>query len=327
MVGGLLCLVRRQLTSRTIVAAALLMLAGGFTKHSLIALPLATTVWLFLRNRREFRIWVLTGTIGLVVCLGICEAVFGVGFFSSVFGYKREMTFGLLAAGISYLAPIAVIALFGSVPVFLPDRWRNTGGLLAISTLFATVWSIVMWSGRGIGWNANFDIVIYGVPSAIQTVEALRPAIAPKSTGRVITSAMWLVLAIPALTPISIRGPQLVYWMRDRQSEIAWSKRTIERLRNSPDPVACFRLALCYWAGKSFALDPFSASQAALKSPKINERLIETFEVQRFSAIQVNSDWKGNKSVMARAIADNYEAASPDSPYGNILMPKPRSDQ
>ena len=186
----------------------------------------------------------LTGTIGLVVCLGICEAVFGVGFFSSVFGYKREMTFGLLAAGISYLAPIAVIALFGSVPVFLPDRWRNTGGLLAISTLFATVWSIVMWSGRGIGWNANFDIVIYGVPSAIQTVEALRPAIAPKSTGRVITSAMWLVLAIPALTPISIRGPQLVYWMRDRQSEIAWSKRTIERLRNSPDPVACFRLAL-----------------------------------------------------------------------------------
>ena len=52
MVGGLLCLVRRQLTSRTIVAAALLMLAGGFTEHSLIALPLATTVWLFLRNIR-----------------------------------------------------------------------------------------------------------------------------------------------------------------------------------------------------------------------------------------------------------------------------------
>ncbi len=44
--------------------AALLMVAGGFVKHNLVALPLAAGLWLLLYDRRAFLAWSAAAAAG-----------------------------------------------------------------------------------------------------------------------------------------------------------------------------------------------------------------------------------------------------------------------
>ena len=66
MLGGLAVLLRGDVASRLrrgdlpwpqILGSALLMVAGGFVKHSLVALPAATTLWLVWLDRRAALMW------------------------------------------------------------------------------------------------------------------------------------------------------------------------------------------------------------------------------------------------------------------------------
>ena len=48
-----------------VIASAVLMTAGGFIKHNLIALPLATALWLAVEDRRAFLAWSATAVVAL----------------------------------------------------------------------------------------------------------------------------------------------------------------------------------------------------------------------------------------------------------------------
>ena len=73
-------------------SAVLLMGLGGLVKHSLIALPLAITAWLWLRDRKAFAHWVAgVGSLRSAVALLGLWLVHGGDVFGSILGGARDL--------------------------------------------------------------------------------------------------------------------------------------------------------------------------------------------------------------------------------------------
>jgi len=76
--GGLAALLwNDKPTARSVIAASLLMVAAGFIKHNLLALPAAVTLWLLLFNRRLLVPWIATSAVAVIVGMFVCYATFG----------------------------------------------------------------------------------------------------------------------------------------------------------------------------------------------------------------------------------------------------------
>src|SRR5262249_51640088 len=57
MLTGLLVLWRCGFSPKGVVLGAALMISAGFTKHLLVPIPLASTVWIFFQHRSRFVLW------------------------------------------------------------------------------------------------------------------------------------------------------------------------------------------------------------------------------------------------------------------------------
>src|SRR5690606_12094884 len=101
-----------------LLAVAALMVAGGLVKHNVLALPLATTLWLALEDRRALLRWlgagIVTGTAALLLCIGL----YGPAFVEQVIGSGRTFTLDVLLRVAAewglQIAPFAAAAGFGA---------------------------------------------------------------------------------------------------------------------------------------------------------------------------------------------------------------------
>jgi 4-amino-4-deoxy-L-arabinose transferase-like glycosyltransferase len=80
---------RKGLPDTRLVAAALLVVAGGFIKHNLVALPLAVTVWLVVLNRRAATVWMATGLAGLGAGIAAIAALHGWAAYDDILRHRR----------------------------------------------------------------------------------------------------------------------------------------------------------------------------------------------------------------------------------------------
>ena len=140
MLGGLVVLLRDNLAVRLqrgdlpwpqILGSAMLMVAGGFVKHSLVALPAATTLWLAWLDRRAALAW--AAAVGSALALGtlLTWTWFGAAAFADVLRHHRVVRLRLLihaAGGLAPLLPmLAVIVL--RVRLKIPVDGEDPGAL------------------------------------------------------------------------------------------------------------------------------------------------------------------------------------------------------
>ena len=85
MLGGLLCYLSGPTHVRRLAVCALLFAAGGFTKQILVAIPLAVSLDLLCRDRRQFLVWCACSAAALLLFLGLSEALVGNGAWSEMF--------------------------------------------------------------------------------------------------------------------------------------------------------------------------------------------------------------------------------------------------
>lgn len=312
---------RERLQTGRIVLACLLVLAGEFIKHNLVALPIATTLWLCWRRPRAGLVWIGTAITGLLLGAAAIDWVYGPNAFTDILHHKRIFRVHLLTHAINRLAPLLPALLL--MALLLRRRTAGPGAILAaLFVVIALVTGTLQRMGEGVYYNAHFEAMIAacfgaGLVIGSWTREAprrLSPAFA------VVFAAAPVLGAIPWHLPIAWHE------IRDRYAEEhAWAP-VIAELADAPGDVGCHYLSLCYWAGKPFEIDLFNLTQSVLAGGPIdrfrafiNKRALSLFEDQPSSFLHQDATREIGHDPIMNSFQGNYEqvACGPD---GVVLL-------
>ncbi|WP_428377242.1 hypothetical protein [Lichenicoccus sp.] len=271
MLGSLALLLRTGVPRRPepggpppgrMILAALLMVAGGFVKHNLVALPVAVTLWLAWLDRRLAIVWIAAAAAGACAGLGLTGALFGSAAYSDILHHPRVFHAYRLTRAIGGLAPLLPMAIAA-----LALRRRVAGDGAVLVGLFAGVsllTGIVQRMGEGVNYNAHFETMIavclgFGLvlaPLSRSPLPIRRRSIGP--------AALLVFAALPVVGALPWRLPAAWHEIADRKARQAAWQPMIERLAASRGPAGCEMPSVCIWAGKPFSVDIFNLTQSIL---------------------------------------------------------------
>lgn len=313
MAWALVALVPRQgerVSAARVIAAAALTVAGGLVKHNLVAIPLAATLWLMIAERRAFWIWLVAGAAFAATACTALFAIWGAAVFADVLAPARSYSgLRLLAHGVPLLL-FVLPGLLAARPLL--DGWRKDRRRLLPVLLLAVAipTAVLQRSGDGVDINAAFE-----------TVFALSIAVPLGCAWRRELGGAWLVLAaVPALALVPYALVADVSELAGRDVAVRQSRPFIARIAAARGPVACDDQALCYWAGRTSALDFFATKQRLLKGdvPPFRAAL----DAHHFALIAMRSEnpgWHENRLIPAVRARYRTVYAAGDS---ELLVPR-----
>ena len=322
MMLGLLLLLRAPDSKSAIVMASLLVLMAGFTKHILLPLPLAITIWLFLRNKSHFYIWVVAGFFGALVLFGVCALIFGGQMFTSLFAHERVISPYLMFYNFKFFMLIIPVVVLSFVGPSNKEYFTSAGGLFAIATVIAFVLAVLFRSGEGVSENAYFDVVFFGVPCAVLRLAALWRVSEFRAELRPLFVAIFFMISLPPLSLTPIKALEFRGWVAEGlEAHLLAVNRSIEIIASTPDPVICEMMIFCYWSGKPIIFDFFNVGQAAKSSNKYHDQLAERFIGREFKLIHVADTIYRLPPRIRQQIYKNYHDIEADDVYGKFLFP------
>jgi len=274
MMTGLLVLWRGNLTTSSVVAAAVLMLCAGFTKHLLIPLPLVTTVWLALHARRQFIVWMLASAVTALLLCGATYALYGPSFVADLLSARLYSTYRALkrAREVIVLCWPAIILMLVIVVQLYRSRDRAR---LADRALFAVLYALAAGvigafsaGGAGVDRNSFFDFLIGASLCAVLGLEALQALRKRGSSG---SSGAWVsaavicalgALVVPLTYRVLNRLTAEEHQLQTLGAREADAREVIRLIKGlGPGRAACETLSLCYWANAGFQVDFFMYGQ------------------------------------------------------------------
>jgi hypothetical protein len=275
MMTGFTVFLRGYPRGGALTAAALLMLAAGMIKHTLLPLPQAVTVWLFLYDRPRFRLWLTVCVAGGAAAVALIWALHGTVALEAILVQKRQYRLLQVANALyQHVAPtIPLLALFFVSGAPLDKRTR----LLVLHAAFALVWDVYTMSAIGVAENGILD---YHIAVALLAGLAL---------GRL--AAMSRVYALAAITlPLivvacNLPKPHRVWqWYQTLESGF---KEDEALVRSHAGPAMCSTSALCYWAGKTFEYDPFNTWVKMTVNPEHRADVVKKVHEKYFAIAQI----------------------------------------
>ena len=318
---AVLLVLREPRTRGSLFACALLFSVSVFTKHNLMAVPLACVVWLMLFDRRAGWLLTLYGAFFAILALGACVTLFGPGFLEHLLT-PRGYTFGKLAAMAAVWIPRMAVPLAGLVILLrlLPrDRHAAFGILIAA---IATVVGLLGLGASGVYWNAMFDAewALY-LTSAI-ALNRLVPE--GRGSKRLRGGTVAAYLAIPLATVAlmaNLRWGSPRYWLDPRWSEAASAAVDIKFLEQHPGPALCENLVFCYWAGKPVDVDVFNMQERIRREPSRADELVRLVESRYFSAMQLDRPGRDLGARFRDALERHYRVDHAEQ-WGAFLVPR-----
>ena len=334
MLGGLAVLLgdRRAGRSRPgrVVAAALLMAAGGFVKHNLVGLPLAVTIWLAVVQPRTAAVW-LASAIGWVTAgLAATEALHGRTAFTDILAHHRVYRADGVISALKRLIPLSPMLLMAGLAWRVRPRDDPPMLFAALFLAISLVTGILQRLGQGVNYNAQFETLIaLCLTMGLLVSRAFAAGLALR--GRTIGPA---ALAGFAILPVLATMPSQMRRAWDdidgRAARTRSWQPVIGRIAASPGPTGCELLALCFWAGKPFALDLFNLNQSILTGGPA-ERFDGLVGRHAFAMFEHGGDWFTGASdaaklrrnpVLAALLRHGY-APVPIGPDGVVLLMPP----
>ncbi len=319
--AALFLVLREPRTASTMVAAALLFVAGGFVKHNLFVLPLATVIWLALFDRHN--------ALRLVVC-GIVLSFCGLAIFRLVFGFDllhrlasaRLWSFAQLASSLAAWLPFVIVPMIGLAGLVL---WRPRDApacFVAIYAVLAICAGAIFAGGAGVDMNAMFDADIalaLGAGLALgELLEERRPV--PHFVGRAFALAALIPFALSAFQSAEWREGS--FWRHPLREETSLAAQDINFLRAHPGPAICETLAYCYWAGKPDPVDVFNLDQQLRTGARDPEPFLREIAAHRFAAIELDeTDPFPLPRIVQSAILYNYRIDHTNDD-GMFLLPR-----
>jgi hypothetical protein len=284
---ALLVFLRRidDLRPGTLVGVALLLLAGGLVKQSLVIAPLSISLWIALFDRRNLTRWILICAALVVLAIALALAAYGRPFVDQVLANQRTYGTDILIyvwnnLTLSFL-PFLIFSAMALTTNWAAPRIR----LLAIYLALSLVFGVILMSAVGVIYSALFDLVIaMSILSAafcqwlVQRLDSSKEAL----KGRAAASAIF-ALPILAVLPHAFDHYDSLALDLDRQGQ--WEE-TIATLASADGPIACETLALCYWAGKQSQIDYFNFGQYAILHPEAASAFTARLDTHGFTMIQ-----------------------------------------
>ena len=332
MMCGLLVLWQRPNSTRHIVAASILMMAGGWTKHLLVPVPLAASLWLLWRSRPAFATWAVCSTLVLAASAGLVWWLYGAPFFDSLLAprqYLRRQAISTTAGALKCFAPVLVLWLITLVRI----RFNERVGFVSLYLLISGVIGIVASGGEGVDTNAFFDAMIAGSLISALAVEALwdrRAAGESVQNGdgslraaRGPAAAVALAACLVAYA-VSLARPQL----EQIENVGALEKAALEDIdvirAQGHARAACELPGLCYWAKSQFMVDFFFFGQR-LKTGVIPASTCATvFGSGMIPLVQLDPKPKARQRLLPEycneMIASNYRLIR-ESSFGPLMVP------
>ena len=265
MLSALVILWRFDFSRRAVLAGALLMLLGGFTKHLLIPLPVAMTIWIASYRRERLGAWLACFAVGVPLGLWLTWSSYPpfVDDLLSARVYVLDQGMSATRHALIRLSPLLAI---GAVP--LVKQLRATSGaslpprtvLVSLYVFASLLIGAVASGGEGVTRNAFFDLLIASSLFAALGLEWLwANSRTPRLLGLSVAPAMMVVVgALLCLYGIWLI-PQTVSEVREAEA-LEQDTRTMVQMiqRLGKGRAACETIALCYWARGQFTMDFFN---------------------------------------------------------------------
>jgi len=261
MTGCFAYILRHPKSNRALIAI-MLMAAAGFYKHNLVAIPLASFLWLTLHDRRRGVLAIVTGLGAVTVGLAVCGALYGPAFFHDMLMprvYRLNRGFGHLGL-IQFIAPALIIAVIWAL-----YRWQTMVGRFVVLFIAIALFTFMVQSvGEGVADNAIFELTIatalglgcaFGDLAAIPKVQSFG---LQRSQVAVICILIGRFLLSQHVAPYLFAfSPAFRAALNQR---IAISKAETARIAAIPGLVVCDYELPCRSAGKPLVYDNFAVT-------------------------------------------------------------------
>jgi len=326
MTTGVLVIWRGKASTRAIVLGSLLILAGGWTKHLLIPLPIATTWWLMRRSKSAFITWIVCSSLLLALIAVIVWWLYGPAFFESLpsaRAYSVHQAIKATRKVLKVFAPIIALSL-----CLLPHAFRSERNEFALVYLLtAGVVAFGASGGFGVDINAFFDLMIAASLCAALAVEELWSRRLP-GIARPITLGPVLILLLGVYLGVYAASLMPKTWAEIRNLD-GLEKETQLEVRLIADKgqgsAACEVPDLCYWAHQQFTLDYFNFGQRLIVGKEPLTECDSIFDGKQLPILQIEH-YKGGfgsgqlPPACNLVIRRNYRVIA-QSELGFILVP------
>jgi hypothetical protein len=311
---GLLALIDKpQWTWR---AAALFVLAF-FVKQNVVAMALASALWLFLRDRHAGLRFMGFGLVLFCAGLLLFRFAYGVSLLSQL-ASARSYSWSGLRDGIFLWLGWSFVPLAGLVVLAALLRRDEHVRLAAIMAALGIAIGVSFLGGAGVDQNVMFDADIALALGAALLLNRL----APDWRGALLAIVCAVPLLFTAKAQADADWNTADYWLHPFAGEAASSRSDIAFLRTHPGPALCEMLSFCYWAGKRAGVDVFNAGEAIRTGAMSDAPLVRAISKRRFSVIQFDADSSaplGN--AVDAAIRSNYRLDHQDD-VGSFYVPR-----
>ncbi|MDB5360831.1 MAG: conserved rane protein of unknown function [Rhodospirillales bacterium] len=341
MTLALACHVGGARSLRRLWATALLVGLGAFTKHNLIAIPVAITLDLALHQRRSLLPWLggVVGTLGALA--GISHLVAGGDFLREMLAPRAWHFINLERHTRKFLIGfklpfVAMLLLVGGSCL---ERGTKLVGLYFVTAFLA---GLGFSGGDGVSFNIYLDTT---VALAIGVGLALSHWRGWLDDGPQWRRLFRALLPLLLLSPLITRASDPLVRLRVLGSEgmpiataaadFARNKAIVER---QPGPAICENLLLCFAADKPLSLDPFNSYEAFTAGHADDTALVQAVARGTYGAIEVRqpirfqTNGQGGRTIdldppirftdrFYAAVADHYRIIVENS-AGVVYVPR-----
>jgi hypothetical protein len=319
--AALLLVLREPRTARIMFAAAALFVAGGFVKHSLFVLPVATVIWLGLFDRRN-AFWLAVWGIALCFCgLAIFRLLFGFDLLGHL-ASARLWSVTQLVSTVAALVPFVVVPMIGLAGLILWHPTDASARFVAIYAALGICTGVILAGGAGVDVNAMFDADIalaLGAGLALGRLLEERTPV-PHLVGRTFALAALIPFALSAFQSSEWRDWS--FWSHPMRDESALAGDDIKFLRAHPGTAICESLALCYWAAKRDPVDVFNLDQELRTGRRDPRPFLRLIGAHHFAAIELDeTDPFPLPRTVQSAILYNYRIDHTND-EGTFLLPR-----
>lgn len=331
MTTGLVVLWRGKVSTRAIIAASILMVAAGFTKHLLIPIPIAVTFWLMRRSKSAFITWIVSSGILLTASCLLLWLAYGEAFFDSLRTarlYSPHRSLVASATALRCLAPIVGLSLL----LCAAERSERATFIAAYLVAAAAIGAVTS-GGAGADVNYFFDLIIAASLGAALAIEMLcsgrlhsRLFATDSKLGLALGPIAIVLLGICTVAYAATKVPRAVATVRNLDQLEKTSLNYISQIRSQGrGRAACEMVGLCYWANSSFKVDLFIYGQKMETGAIPVASCQSVFRAATVPMIQLQSvDRRGVELLpekCSRVIYENYRPIA-ESDLGVLLVPR-----
>ena len=327
MLGALVVLWRLDFSPLAVIVGALLMLLGGFTKHLLIPLPVAVTLWIAIYRRERLVLWLACFAVGLPLGFWLVSSTWP-SFVDEllsprVYSLRRTVSAGLHAA-FRFLPLLAV----GLVPYFLRKRVP-----LSPRMVFALIYVVLALAigafaagGEGVTRNAFFDLLFASALLAALALEWMfehsrEQRFLGLSASPAVMTAFGVAMTVSAIVSV----PSIVQGVRALDAREQDTREAVELIqRLGQGRAACETLALCYWARGPFTIDFFNYGQKLRTGALPVETCEAAFQRGEYPVLQLDAEHRkrGDRLWQCAPAIRRYYTEALRSSVGSIWVPK-----